>query len=51
MGEIRDPGKSRYQGSGIGVGVGPVFKAHLMEQVGLQQGRFITQSRVGGLRG
>lgn len=50
-GEIRDPGESRCQGSGIGVGVGPVFKAHLMKQVGLQQGRFIAQGRVGGLRG
>lgn len=50
-GGIRDPGKITYQGLGTGFGVRPVFKAHLMEQVGLQQGRFITQSRVRGLRG
>ena len=36
---------------GIGVGRGPVSRAHLMEQVGLQQGRFITQGRMRGLCG
>lgn len=33
------------------MGVGPVCGAHLMEQVRLQEGRFITQGRVGWLRG
>lgn len=49
--ETRDPGKSRHQDWGNGVEAGQVSRAHLMEQVGLQQGRFITQGRVRGLRG
>lgn len=48
--ETRDWDKSRCQHGDWGW-EGAVSRAHLMEQVGLQQGRFITQGRMRGLCG